>query len=143
MNVEIKLNKNLKEAKIIICCNEITDEINNLIKSLSQKNLSTIVGIKNNKWEILEPLNIITIYSSEKKVFAKTEKGEYVLKNRLYELEDMLDKTMFVRISNSEIINLKNVINLELSFNGIVCINLKTGIKTYTSRRYVNKIKKY
>lgn len=32
-----------------------------------------IVDIKNDKIEILDPLNIITIYSLEKKVFAKTE----------------------------------------------------------------------
>ncbi|MED9904979.1 MAG: LytTR family DNA-binding domain-containing protein [Lachnospiraceae bacterium] len=57
--------------------------------------------------EILEPASIYRIYSANQKVFAVTDKGEYILRSRLYELESRLEKDNFVRISNSEIINLK------------------------------------
>ena len=47
----------------------------------------------------------------------------------------------FVRISNSEIINLKKVKSFDLSFAGTICVTLSNGQTTYVSRRYVSKIK--
>ncbi|MDE5616672.1 MAG: LytTR family transcriptional regulator, partial [Clostridia bacterium] len=46
-----------------------------------------------------------------------------------------------VRISNSEIINLKFVKKFDLSFNGTICVLFSNGSVTYVSRRYVSKIK--
>ena len=85
---------------------------------------------------------MIRIYANDKKVFAVTGEGEYVLRQRLYELEERLDGRWFVRISNSEIINLKKVGHFDLSFTGTICVKLSDGTTTYVSRRYVSKIKK-
>ena len=60
---------------------------------------------------------------------------------RLYELEERLDNR-FVRISNSEIVNLKKVKSLDLSFVGTICMELSNGEVSYVSRRYVSKMKK-
>ena len=49
---------------------------------------------------------------------------------------------MFVRISHLEIVNLKKVKNLDLSFVGTICMELSNGDMCYVSRRYVKKIKK-
>ena len=85
-----------------------------------------------NEWENAE----------EGKVFAKTEYDLYQLRLRLYELEERLDDALFVRISNSEIVNLKKVKNLDLSFVGTICMELSNGDVSYVSRRYVSKIKR-
>jgi len=74
-------------------------------------------------------------------VTAVTDNGEYNLKNRLYEMEEKLNKSYFIRISNSEIINLKKVKNFDLNFTGTICVKLSNGTVTYVSRRYVSKIK--
>ena len=74
-------------------------------------------------------------------MYAVTGDGEYLLRLRLYELEERLDKSSFVRISNSEIINLKKVRNFDLSFSGTICVSLSDGTVTYVSRRFVAKIK--
>lgn len=63
------------------------------------------------------------------------------MRQRLYELEERLDKGSFVRISNSEIINMKKVKGFDLSFTGTICVSLSNGTTTYVSRRYVAKIK--
>ena len=76
------------------------------------------------------------------RVFAVTDKGEYVLRLRLYEAEGRLDSRRFVRISNSEIINLKKVSCFDLSFTGTICVKLSNHTMSYVSRRYVSKIKK-
>ena len=100
-----------------------------------------IAGFHGEVLELLEWQNINRIYASAGKVFAVTEQGEYILRFRLYELEDRMDSHCFVRISNSEIINLKKVKSFDLSFRGTICVEFKDGSVTYVSRRYVSKIK--
>ena len=65
----------------------------------------------------------------------------YQVRLRLYELEERLDNR-FVRISNSEIVNLKKVKSLDLSFVGTICMELSNREVSYISRRYVSKMKK-
>ena len=91
--------------------------------------------------EILSPEDIIRIYAAGGKTFASASKKEYILRQRLYELEEQLTKHSFVRISNSEIINLRKVRNFDLSLSGTICVTLSDGTATYVSRRYVSKIK--
>ena len=91
---------------------------------------------------MLEQAELIRIYANTGKVFAVTEKGEYTLRLRLYEIEERLNTHQFVRISNSEIINLKKVNNFDLSLTGTICVRMSNGTTTYVSRRYVSKIKK-
>ncbi len=85
---------------------------------------------------------MIRIYLNSGKVVAVTDKGEYVLRLRLYEIENLLLTDQFIHISNSEIINLKKVNNFDLSFTGTICVKLSNGVTTYVSRRYIPKLKK-
>ena len=91
--------------------------------------------------EVLEPSGIYRIFATGGKVFAETNHGEYVLRMRLYEAEERLDSNTFVRISNSEVVNLKKVKNFDLSFAGTICVTLSNDTVIYVSRRYVAKIK--
>ena len=99
-----------------------------------------LVGFCEDKADILEAAQIIRIYTESGKVYAQTNTTDYTIRLRLYELENRLDKN-FVRISNSEIINLKKVKGFDLSFTGTICVTLCNGFVTYVSRRYVSKIK--
>ena len=47
----------------------------------------------------------------------------------------------FVRISHSEIVNLRKITALDLSLTGTIRITLAGGTVCYASRRYVKKIK--
>ena len=90
----------------------------------------------------MEPADLIRIYANTGKIFAVTDKGEYTVRLRLYELEERLNPHQFVRISNSEIINLKRVNNFDLSFTGTIRVKLSNETVTYVSRRYISKLKK-
>ena len=46
-----------------------------------------------------------------------------------------------MRISNSEIVNLKKVTSLDLSLTGTIRMTLNGSVTAYVSRRYVKKIK--
>lgn len=141
MQVEIKIDNTCKEPKLIVVTDKMTDEINTLIRKISEESPQILSGFRNDTLEILEQSDISRIYASAGKVFAVTAKGEYTLRLRLYELEERLDKNCFTRISNSEIINLKKVKSFDLSFSGTICVSMSDGTVTYVSRRYVNKIK--
>ena len=142
MQVEIKIDSSCTEPKILILTSSITEDVNNIVKKLSENIPQIISGSKDEKIEVLEEAELIRIYASAGKVFAVTKKGEYALRLRLYEIEERLNPCQFVRISNSEIINLKQVNNFDLSFTGTICVVLSNGTITYVSRRYVSKIKK-
>ena len=142
MQVEIKIDDNCIEPKVIIITDKVTDEINDILNMLSSKTPEVITGFYNDLAEILSPDDIIRIYAEDGKIFASVNSKEYILRQRLYELEDQLTKHSFVRISNSEIINLKKVRNFDLSLSGTICVTLSDGTATYVSRRYVSKIKK-
>lgn len=141
MQVEIKIDNSCKEPKVIIITDKMTDEINNIIKKLSDEEPQIIAGFQKGILEILDQSNISRIYTVDGKVIALTDKGEYSLRLRLYELEERLNKNNFVRISNSEIINLKKVKSFDLSFTGTICVSMLDNTVTYVSRRYVAKIK--
>ncbi|MCI8996104.1 MAG: LytTR family transcriptional regulator [Lachnospiraceae bacterium] len=142
MQVEIKIDSSCTEPRLIILTASMTEEVLSLAKKLSEHVPQILTGIRNDKVEVLEQSSLIRVYANGGKVFAATDQGEYVLRLRLYELEERLDGQKFVRISNSEIINLGKVKNFDLSFTGTICVKLADGAVTYVSRRYVSKIKK-
>lgn len=142
MQFEIKIDSAYTEPKILILTDSVTEEVNGIVKKLSEDVPQIISGSRDEKVEVLEQTEIIRIYASSGKVFAVTKKGEYTLRLRLYEIEERLNSQSFVRISNSEIVNLKQVESFDLSFTGTICVKLSDGTTTYVSRRYVSKIKK-
>ena len=142
MEVEIKIDGDYKVPKIVIYTDSVTEDIKALAEKLSSENRQVITAFKDNTVKILEPDEIIRIYSFDGRVAAVTERGEFFLRRRLYELEELLESKKFVRISNSEIINLKWVKEFDLSAAGTICVFLTNSEVTYVSRRYVSKIKK-
>ncbi len=142
MQIEVKIDSSCMEPKVIILTASMTEDVNTILNKLSDQSPQIISGSKNNKFEVIEQADLIRIYTSNGKVFAVTHKGEYALRLRLYEIEERLPSRQFVRISNSEIINLKNVNNFDLSLTGTICVKLANGTITYVSRRYVSKLKK-
>ena len=141
MQIEIKIDSSCTEPKIVVVTDRMTDEVKNVVKKLSEESPQILTGFRGDALEVIEPPEIIRIYAALGKVFAVTERGEYTLRLRLYELENRLDKSCFVRISHSEIINLKKVKGFDLSFAGTICVTLSNGTVTYVSRRYVARIK--
>ncbi len=142
MQVEVKIDGTCTEPKIIILTASVTEEVKTLLNRLSEQAPQIMAGSRGDQVEVLEQAELIRIYASGGKVFAVTHKGEYTLRLRLYEVEERLSAQQFVRISNSEIINLKKVESFDLSFTGTICVKLSNGTVTYVSRRYVSKLKK-
>lgn len=119
----------------------MTEEINEIVRKISETQPQMLAGFNEDTVTILDSKDILRIYAANSKVYAVTDLGEYTLRLRLYQLEERLKGESFVRISNSEIINLKKVKKFDFSFTGTICVSLYDGTTTYVSRRYVSKIK--
>lgn len=143
MNIEIKVDEKYTESKVIIYTNKINEEITSIIDSISTINQKTLKAYKDDKIYILNQQDIDNIYSENGKVLVRYNNELYILKNRLYELENILDKKIFSRISNSEIVNFNKVENIDIKILGTLTINFKDGNKSYASRRYIPKIKEF
>ena len=143
MQIEIKIDGSCAEPKIIVVTDKMTEEIDAIVKKLSEQSPQVLSGFRGDTLEVLEPEQLVRVYAAGGKVYAVTERGEYTLRLRLYELEERLDRGRFVRISNSEIINIMKARGFDLSFSGTICVSLSNGDVTYVSRRYVPKIKQF
>lgn len=143
MKLNIKIDANVEEPEALITTARMTEEVNRVADFISGlDNAATVIlGMKDEKTELLEQDALVRIYTENGKVFAKKDCDLYQVRLRLYELEERLDNR-FVRISNSEIVNLKKVKSLDLSFVGTICMELSNGEVSYVSRRYVSKMKK-
>lgn len=142
MQVEINLDDSCTEPKIVIYTASMSEDVQTIVHTLTDSPLQILFGKQGEKIQPLIQENLIRVYAAGGKVFAVTDSGEYTLRQRLYELESRLPPSQFVRISNSEIINLKKVDHFDLNFAGTICVKLSDGSTTYVSRRYVSKLKK-
>lgn len=141
MKVDFTINEKLSDDLIALQANQLTQEVKNIIENIEHQSL--VLKCVLNSQITLYPVNhFIRIFTSEKKVFGVTtfDTEEIILNYRLYELETLLPD-YFIRISNTEIINLNYLLKLELTKTGIIDIYLKNKSQTSSSRRYLSKIK--
>lgn len=143
MDVEVKIDKNSLNPKVVIYTNEVTEEISELVKRLTDFNSQALVGYKEDEIIIIRLEDIYRIYSQGQKVKIQSKNEVANLKYRLYELDEKFAGTSLVRISNSEIVNFKKVKSLDFSISGTITLKLDTGEKSFVSRRYIDKIKNY
>ena len=141
MQIEIKIDSTAREPKLLILTDRVTEEVNEIVRKISEAEPHVIAGLRGDTVKVLDADDILRVYAAGGKVFAVTNEGEYQLRLRLYELEERLRRDRFVRISNSEIINLKKVRHFDLRLAGTVCVTLSDGSTSYVSRRFVAKIK--
>lgn len=116
MNIKIntkfsdQLNKD--EYEITIMASEMTPELSviiNNIQNLANKKISIITAEKDNKIYLLETEKIEKFYSKNQNVYCMYQNKSFKIKKKLYELEELLDNKIFIRISNSCIINIKQI----------------------------------
>lgn len=142
MQIEIKLDPSCTEPKVTVTAASMDETVRQIVDRLQGAPPQVLTGLREDKWQVLAPEDLIRLYAAAGKVYAVTAQGEYSLRLRLYELEERLDPRRFVRISHSEIVNLDKVRCFDLNLAGTICVALADGSVTYVSRRYVAKIKK-
>ncbi|WP_101772224.1 LytTR family DNA-binding domain-containing protein [Peptostreptococcus faecalis] len=139
MKIKLDIDNNLKPKILILRTREETDEIKEIVSLIKNKN--TILNAKKESINYKKSTEeFISFFSFQKKVYGRTKDEELLISSRLYELEEILSDE-FVRISNTEIINLNYVNRFEVTKEGLITINFKDGSTTNSSRRYLKKVK--
>ncbi|WP_250672980.1 LytTR family DNA-binding domain-containing protein (plasmid) [Paraclostridium ghonii] len=142
MKIELNIDQNIKEETIAISVKQTSTKVNKIIQIATNLEIPDLklYGKHDNKIYPLQLTSVLRFYSADKKVFAQIDNIEMLIDYRLYELEESLSEN-FIRISNTEIINFDYVENLEIDKGGLIKIIFKNKTETYSSRRYLKKIK--
>lgn len=139
MKTEIHVDPDCREPKLLLITPELTEKQRRLLALISRD--TSLPGYRGQRVTQLPLADIYRFYTENSQVLAETETETYTVRLRLYELEENLGETEFIRISQGELINLSLVQQFDLSFSGTIRVELKNGSTTFVSRRYVKKIK--
>ncbi|MFJ7973136.1 LytTR family DNA-binding domain-containing protein [Psychrobacillus sp. NPDC096389] len=141
MKVSLNIDSDFNETKVIIETPELDDSVQDILDFIKGRESEFLVGKNGEMQHILKPTDIHYFHTEKEAVFGVTSTGSYKLKEKLYELEEILPSNKFIRLSKSVIANLHELSRFEASFNGTLCVYFKSGAKEYVSRTYVNAIK--
>ena len=139
MKVELNIDEKFKEILVTISTNKINYEVQELVNYIEYKE-DYLVGIADDQVCVLDISDIIRVFVEDRKVFVVTTKGKFVVRKKLYEMNNLLTKD-FVKISQSEIANIKFIKNLDLSIRGTIVIVYKNSDISYVSRRLLKDFK--
>ena len=118
-------------------------EKNALVKEIEQLVINNNVSLIGYKDKEAINLNLGDIYAfivDDNKVYALLDNDRYLLKSRLYVLEQALPQN-FIKINQSSIANISKIKSFDASITGTLMIKFKNGYIDYVSRRNIKNIK--
>lgn len=142
MKVDIQIDPGLAEPVVVLRVPSPTEEVEQLARRLRGEAVPQPFTVYAEREAVrVSRSMVLRFYAEDKGVSCQTGKGTFAVRQRLYELEEELAGTRFVRVSNSEIVNLDRVTGLDLTLAGTIKMTLEGGTVCWVSRRYVKKIK--
>ena len=139
MKLELNIDEKVKETLVVVNANKVDKEIRDLINYIEYSS-DYLIGIVEDKASIININEIIRVYIKDRKTFVVTVKDTYVVKKKLYEVENMVTRN-FIKISQSEIANIRFIKNLDFSNTGTIVIKYKNSDISYVSRRMIKEFK--
>lgn len=142
MRVETKISDVYHEIEVHVCNYEMNSQVEEVAARISRVVNDTITGVDKNGVRLLQTSEVIRFFAENQRVLAQDGQGTYAIHQKLYELEQLLDAAQFLRISKSEIVNLRKIQRLDMNLAGTIRVILCDGTQTYTSRRNIPRLKK-
>lgn len=140
LRIVVEISEDATEPVVTIKCREKTALVDRLIAAVQIIDRQIMVLCEGN----LTPVDlekILYIESVDKKCFVYTQEKVYESSYKLYELEGRLEAYMFVRISKSGIVNLKNIRSIKAWLNRKLLVTMENGEQLVVSRQYAGRIK--
>jgi len=129
-----------EEEQIIIRCRRMTPELLRALALLKAQD--TLIAYDGNEIHRLRPDGIYYIDTVDNKTFIYLKDKVYESKQKLYELENSLANSDFLRVSKSVILNLRKIKSLSPALSGRFEALLDNGEKVIISRQYMGDLKK-
>lgn len=128
-----------KEEEILIHAKEITPKIEK-IKSIIEEDFY-ITGYKKDIVKKINFEDIIAIFTRDSKIYVSTNEDEFIIKSRLYQIEEYLDDS-FLKINQGCIVNVYAIKEFTSSFNASLKVVMNNGFSDYISRRELKNVKR-
>ncbi len=124
-----------------IHCHSVSDEVKEIVAFVKSRQ-GQLTGTSDERQYEISVTDIFYIESVDNKGFIYTKDKVYETRQKLYELEEILRKKNFLRISKSMLLNLMKVDSIKPSVNGRFTAVLYSGEQVVISRKYVPDLKK-
>jgi len=129
-----------EEDQIIIKCREMPDELLHVLPML--KSQGALIAYVGNEIHRIQPKEIYYIEVVDNKTFLYCQDTVLETKQKLYELENYLSNSDFLRVSKSVLLNLSKIKSLSPALSGRFEATLDNNEKIIISRQYVSDLKK-
>ena len=142
--IKIIIDKDWPKLTVYIKSSERNDDVEGIIsavQSYAENKSPSVMAYFNDDMEMIPQRRIIRLYVSNRKVWIETAQKTYEAKKTLSEIESHLDKDKFVRISQSETINIRKVKRFDFSTAGTIGVEFENGQSTWVARRRVKDVK--
>lgn len=144
VEIEVVLNENYVDPKVTIKTRANTQQVENIIYAIENASENDFPQIAANDFDrlvLVSQRDIVRLYIEGRKVCLQTEDSTYTVRRTLSALEDDLNPSRFLRISQSEIINLYKVKCFDISVSGTIGVEFDCGIKTWASRGRMKQVR--
>ena len=141
MKVEVHIDSHFQEEAVIITAPALSarvEQVRDFVEMLDQK--ERLRAKKEGETYLVEARLFHRFYIENRQVVGETKDDHFILTGPLYQVSEDLP-SYFLKISQSEIINTKEIDHLHFTTSGSVQIYLKNGSLAYSSRRYLKAIK--
>lgn len=143
MKIRIELVHDLAEDEVLIRCGRVDDTIQKIHQYiLDQSQLGTKITFYKQNQEFYFPLDDILFFETEgEHIYAHTASYAYLIKYRLYELEQILPRN-FVRAAKSTIVNIIQVYSITRNLTASSLVQFINSHKqVYVSRYYYQELR--
>ena len=144
VDIEVVLDEHYVDPKVTILTKENTSQVENIIfaiENISRSEYPMIATDTDNRVEFVSQRDIVRVYVDGRRVILQTESDSFSIRKPLIAVECDLNPDRFMRISQSEIINLYKVKCFDFNTAGTIGVEFDCGIKTWASRSRVKHIK--
>ena len=141
MNVTITENPALDDVEVAIACPRIDERVQRIVSALGAFD-RVLVGERDGATYRLDVDDVCYAETVDGRTFLYTEDAVYQTPLRLYELEDKLAGTEFVRASKQLLANFDHVVAIRPAINARLQLLLDNGESVMVSRQYAPAIKR-
>ena len=144
VDIDIILDEKYADPKVTIQTKERTQQVENIvgaIEDVSENAYPFIIGYVEDIMHLVSQRDIIRVYTQDRKVIVHTQDKSYISRKPLSRVEESLNPDRFIRISQSEIINLHKVKSFDINMAGTIGVEFDDGTKSWVARSRVKSIK--